>query len=153
MEHAVFGNLIEEAKWLSSQFGDVSFSHVRRQGNCAAHISARHVSEYTVWMEDVPPHPFAVIQADLASFEYSYNVLSQKKKNFLTNPPSYSYFPKKLADILKHLSNILLVYAHALPFSKIKGIWEDIFAFIYMVYIVIFYAIFFFYVDFDFFFL
>ena len=80
MEHAVFGNLIEEAKWLSSQFGDVSFSHVRRQGNCAAHISARHVSKYTVWMEDVPPHLFAVIQADLASFEYSYNVLSQKKK-------------------------------------------------------------------------
>ena len=30
MEHAEFGNLIEEAKWLSSQFGDVSYSHVRR---------------------------------------------------------------------------------------------------------------------------
>ena len=30
MEHVEFGNLIEEAKWLSSQFGDVSFSHVRR---------------------------------------------------------------------------------------------------------------------------
>ena len=69
MEHAVFGNLIEEAKWLSSQFGDVSFSHVRRQGNCAAHISARHVSEYTVWIEVVPLHLSAVILDDLVSFE------------------------------------------------------------------------------------
>ena len=42
MEHAEFGNLIEEAKWLLSQFGDVSYSHVRRQGNYAAHNSARH---------------------------------------------------------------------------------------------------------------
>ena len=72
MEHAEFGNLFEEAKWLASQFGDVSFNHVRRQGNGAAHNSARHarhVSEYTVWMEDVPPHLSTVIQAELASFE------------------------------------------------------------------------------------
>ena len=64
MEHAEFGNLIEEAKWLSSQFGEVSYSHVKRQGNYAAHNSARHarhVSEFTVWMEDVPPHLSTVI--------------------------------------------------------------------------------------------
>ncbi|XP_050249318.1 uncharacterized protein LOC126696677 [Quercus robur] len=72
VEHAEFGNLFEEAKWLASQFGDVSFNHVRRQGNGAAHNCARHarhVSEYTVWMEDIPPHLFTVIQAELASFE------------------------------------------------------------------------------------
>ena len=72
MEHAEFGNLIKEAKWLSSQFSDVSFSHVKRQGNFVAHNSARHarhVSEFTVWMEDVPPHLSAVIQANLAFFE------------------------------------------------------------------------------------
>ena len=72
VEHAEFGNLFEEAKELASQFGDVSFNHVRRQGNGAAHNSARHarhVSEYTVWMEDVPPHLSTVIQAELASFE------------------------------------------------------------------------------------
>ena len=40
LELAEFGNLIEEAKWLSSQFSDVSFSHVKRQGNFAAHNSA-----------------------------------------------------------------------------------------------------------------
>lgn len=40
--YAEFGNLIEEAKLLSSQFVDVSYSHVRRQGNCAAHNTARH---------------------------------------------------------------------------------------------------------------
>ena len=48
MEHAEFGNLIEEAKWLSSQFSDVSYSHVKRQGNFAAHNSVRHVSEFMV---------------------------------------------------------------------------------------------------------
>ena len=72
MEHAEFGNLIEEAKWLSSQFSDVSYSHVKRQANFAAHNSARHarhVSEFAVWMEDVPPHLFAVIQANLVFFE------------------------------------------------------------------------------------
>ena len=45
---------------------------MRSQGNGAAHNStrhARHVSEYTVWMEDVPPHLSTVIQAELASFE------------------------------------------------------------------------------------
>ena len=30
MEHVEFGNLIEEAKWLSSQFVEVSYSHVSR---------------------------------------------------------------------------------------------------------------------------
>ena len=72
MKHAEFGNLIEEAKWLSSWFVNVSYGHVRRQGNCAAHNTtrhARHVSEYTVWMEAVPSHLSVVIQADLASFE------------------------------------------------------------------------------------
>ena len=72
MEHAEFGNLIEEAKWLSSQFDDVSYSHVRRQGNCAAHNTARHgrhVSEYMMWMEAIPPHLSTVILADLVSFE------------------------------------------------------------------------------------
>ena len=72
VEHAEFGNLFEEAKWLSSRFGDVSYNHVRRQGIGAAHNSARYaryVSEYTVWMKDVPPHLSAVIQAELASFE------------------------------------------------------------------------------------
>ena len=72
MEHVEFGNLIEEAKWLSSQSVDVSYSHVRRQGNCAAHytaIHARHVSEYTVSIEVVPLHLSVVILDDLVSFE------------------------------------------------------------------------------------
>ena len=59
-------------KQLSSQFVDVTYSHVRRQGNCAAHNTARHarhVSKYTMWMEVVPLHLSAVISADLASFE------------------------------------------------------------------------------------
>ena len=67
--YADFGNLVEEAKMLSSQFVDVSYSHVRRKGNCATHYTTRHVSEYIVWMEDVPPNISVVIQANLALLE------------------------------------------------------------------------------------
>ena len=47
----------------------VEFQFVPRQANKATHNiarHARHVSEFTVWMEDVPPHLFSVIQADSA---------------------------------------------------------------------------------------
>lgn len=67
--YADFGNLVEEAKMLSSQFVDVSYSHVRRQGNCATHNTTRHVREYIVWMEDIPPNLSVVIQANLALLE------------------------------------------------------------------------------------
>ena len=36
--------------------------------NSTAHYIARHVSNFEIWMEDVPPHLNAVILADLASF-------------------------------------------------------------------------------------
>ena len=62
----ILKTLVEEAKILSSQSVDVSYSHVRRQRNCATHNTARYVSKYTMWIYDVSPYIFAVIQANLA---------------------------------------------------------------------------------------
>ena len=65
-----FGHLIDEAKELAKDFTYIEFSNVLRQKNSAVHNivrHARHVNEYLVWMEDVPPHLFSVIQADSAS--------------------------------------------------------------------------------------
>ena len=66
---ADIGHLIEEAKLYGRQFNVIEYRHVKREGNRAAHNIARHprhVSEFSVWMEDVHPHLFAVIQADSA---------------------------------------------------------------------------------------
>ena len=65
-----FGHLIDEAKELAKDFTYIEFSNVLRQKNSAVHNivrHARHVNEYLVWMKDVPPHFFSVIQADSAS--------------------------------------------------------------------------------------
>ena len=62
-----YGHLVDEAKELARDFMYIEFNHVLRQKNGAAHNiarHARHVSEYSVWMEDVPPHLFSVIQVD-----------------------------------------------------------------------------------------
>ncbi|KAL0000567.1 hypothetical protein SO802_014348 [Lithocarpus litseifolius] len=50
------GHLVEEAKLLSALFSFCSFSHVKRQGNSAAHHLARHASSQLVWIEDDPPN-------------------------------------------------------------------------------------------------
>ena len=65
-----YGHLVDEAKELAKDFTYIEFSHVLRQKNSATHNIARyarHVSEYSVWMEDVPPHLFSIIQANSAS--------------------------------------------------------------------------------------
>ncbi|KAL0009592.1 hypothetical protein SO802_011094 [Lithocarpus litseifolius] len=67
-----YGHLIDEAKELAKELTNIEFSHVLRQGNSALHNIARHprhVSEYSVWMKDVPSHLFSVIQADSAHFQ------------------------------------------------------------------------------------
>ena len=66
---ADIGHLIEEAKLYGCQFNVIEYRHVKREGNKAVHNIARyarHVSKFSTWMEDVPPHLFAVIQADSA---------------------------------------------------------------------------------------
>ena len=67
---AEYGHLVGEAKELAKDFAYIEFYHVLRQKNSAVHNitkHARHVSKYLVWIEDVPPHLFSLIQADSAS--------------------------------------------------------------------------------------
>ena len=62
-----YGHLVDEAKELAKYFTYIEFSHVLRQKNSTTHNiarHARHVSKYSVWMEDVPLHLFSIIQAD-----------------------------------------------------------------------------------------
>ena len=65
---AIYGHLLEEVKILADGFATLEFSFVPRQCDNLAHKIARHaryVSEYTVWMEDVPPHLSNVILATM----------------------------------------------------------------------------------------
>ena len=58
---AEYGHLLDEAKDIAKQLVEVEFNHVQIQANKAAHNIARHVrhvSEFSVWMESIPPHIF-----------------------------------------------------------------------------------------------
>ena len=62
------GLLVEDVKIYSSHFQRVLYSHVKRNGNSEAHNLARHVisiSDFQVWMEDVPSHIVSVLHSDV----------------------------------------------------------------------------------------
>ena len=64
-----YGHLLNEAKDIAKQFADDEFNHVLRHANKATYKIAkhtRHVNEFLVWMENVSPHLFPVIQVELA---------------------------------------------------------------------------------------
>lgn len=59
---ASYGLLIRDAHLLAGLFTSISFQHVGRDGNYVAHNLARHtrhVTGFSVWMEDVPIQIFA----------------------------------------------------------------------------------------------
>ena len=65
---ASFGLLIKDAQVLVDRFNWVRFQHVGRDGNNVTHNLVRHVRHvmgFSVWMEDVPIHCFAIYQADM----------------------------------------------------------------------------------------
>ena len=48
----------------------LSLEHSKRKGNKVAHCIARYasnISDFVVWMEDVPPLVFVVVQFDAAN--------------------------------------------------------------------------------------
>ena len=55
----------------ASFFNQLLYSHVKREGNEVAHKLARHafcISDFSVWMEDVPPPIHFVVQDDIVGF-------------------------------------------------------------------------------------
>ena len=64
---STFGHILTAAKKMTESTC-FSFSHVRRVGNFIAHNLTkyvRHVSSYLVWIEDVSPHIYSVLLADI----------------------------------------------------------------------------------------
>jgi len=65
---ASFGLLIRDAQSAANLFTCIRFLHVGRNGNSGAHNLARyarHVTGFSIWMEDVPFQTLAVYHADL----------------------------------------------------------------------------------------
>ena len=63
------GPLLEHVRMYSQRFETVLYSHSKREGNSVAHSLARYansISDFLVWMEDVPPHIQSLVQVDLA---------------------------------------------------------------------------------------
>lgn len=57
-EPSTFGIIVQDILCLASQCTSISFSHVRKKGNCVAHNLAqlsRSMEGMKVWIEEVPP--------------------------------------------------------------------------------------------------
>ena len=68
---ATFNLLIRDAQVFANRLSWVKFQHVSRDGNNVAYNlarHARHVTDFSVWMEDVPFHCFDVYQAEFPVF-------------------------------------------------------------------------------------
>ena len=65
------GLVMDDIQYDANLFDQLRYSHVRREVNKVAHSLVRHALEITnfvVWMEDVLPPLFSVVQDDTASF-------------------------------------------------------------------------------------
>ena len=66
-----YGLLLEDAMFLSQQFDELHYSHTKREGNSLAHSLARYavnIPDFLVWMEDVLPQFYYILQTDLSDF-------------------------------------------------------------------------------------
>ena len=65
---ASFGHIVKNIHFIASQLSSISYTHVKRQCNTLTHSLARQpkrVSQFQVWMEDVPPDSSSVLQVNL----------------------------------------------------------------------------------------
>ena len=63
--------LLDDIRFYASFFNQLLYSHVKRKGNKVAHKLAKHafcISDFLVWMEDVPPPICSVVQDDMDGF-------------------------------------------------------------------------------------
>ena len=67
--------LVQDAIIFSNSYTKLLYSHCRRDGKKLAHSLARYsanVSDYVVWMEEVPQSLFSVAQNDLTTLAYQF---------------------------------------------------------------------------------
>ena len=65
------GLLLDDIRFYASFFNQLLYSYVKREGNKVAHKLAKHalcISDFLVWMEDVPPPIRSVVQDDMDGF-------------------------------------------------------------------------------------
>jgi len=65
------GLLIDHIHLATRFFSQLHYSHVKREGNKVVHSLARHVlciSNFVVWMEDVPPPFLSIVLANIIGF-------------------------------------------------------------------------------------
>ena len=58
------GLVMDDIRDDANLFYQLCYFHVRREGNKVAHSLARHaleITDFVVWMEDVPPPLFSVV--------------------------------------------------------------------------------------------
>ena len=66
---AAYGLLIRDAFSFVGNFSEVSYSHRKREGNKVTHGLSKlaiNLAECVIWMEEVPPTIYHLVQADLA---------------------------------------------------------------------------------------
>ena len=65
------GLLMDDIRFNATLFNQLLYSDVKREGNKVVHKLARHafcISDFLVWMEDVPPPIRSVVQDDIVGF-------------------------------------------------------------------------------------
>lgn len=65
------GLLMEDIRFSASFFNQLLYSHVKKESNKVAHKLVRHapyISDFSVWIEDVPPLISSIVQDNIASF-------------------------------------------------------------------------------------
>ena len=68
---ASFRLMIDDVKFRAENFDQLLCSHVKREYNFVAHCLARHIfniSNFLVWMKNVPSQFPVVVQADLVNY-------------------------------------------------------------------------------------
>ena len=65
------GLLMDDIRFNARFFNQLLYSHVKRESNKVVHKLARHalcISNFSMWMEDVPPPIRSVVQDDIVRF-------------------------------------------------------------------------------------
>ena len=65
------GLLIDDIRFDAIFFNQLRYSNIKREGNKDAHFLTRYalgILDFVVWMEDVLPPLFSVVQTDIVGF-------------------------------------------------------------------------------------